>query len=121
MNIHNHHLSLRIIKCEMLSRALENSSSLLNSLFTTCYYASIYPTIFFWQCILETKVLQVFLIHLYKEKRTKTGITETCRNLLKNEQTKIQTRTSSGVCNQSQEFPQRNTDIKRGQSYWACP
>ena len=31
----------------MLSRALENSSSLLNSLFTTRYHASTYPTIFF--------------------------------------------------------------------------
>lgn len=69
----------------MLSRALENSSSLLNSLFATCYYASIYPGTFFWQCILETKFLQVVLTHLCEEKRMKIGITKTCKNLLKNE------------------------------------
>lgn len=90
MNIHNHHLSLRIIKCEVLSRALENSSSLLNSLFATYYDASRYPTFFFFLALHFKKASSYnYFVHSSEKKRAETGIAKTCRKLLENEQPKI--------------------------------
>lgn len=94
MNIHNCHLSLRIIKCEMLSRALENSSSLLNSLSATCQNVSTHPTIFllvFWGFFFAlhftNQTSHKFSLHIsMRNMRTKIGITRTCRNLMENEQ-----------------------------------
>lgn len=92
MNIHNHHLSLRIIKCEVLSRASENSSSRLNSLFATYYDASRYPTFFFFFFLaLHFKKASSYnySVHNSEKKRAETGIAKTCGKLLENEQPKI--------------------------------